>query len=151
MTTSNLDVTKHCQTLTISHRCPPFIQHLASPKNCGLLLLINQLIGSCSKKQYRLAEKLLGLVPRNSMVIENPALDNAEAFVSQLIEEAKVLASPKTALGELSASAKNLVEVLETCTTLHSCPVNRLEKDWKNFTFHFFKNKLVSQRGLCQN
>jgi len=124
---------------------------LSSSKNCGLLILINKLLASIDAKIihqgkgrscYRLADQLLLNFHRSKITILPSSADDALDFVLYLLSAAKHIAShnPLQKLYPLSKDLIDAVNAVEAADTDEN--IAALEKNWKEFSFNFFREKL---------
>lgn len=136
---------------TDDDKLPQATYLLSSPKNCGMLILINKLLSSINAKiihqsknrsTYRLVDQLLSNFQRSKITILPSSADDSIDFALHLLKIAKYITSHHPQL-ELHPYSKNLIEamkVVELSETTENIAL--LEKCWKEFAFCYFKQKL---------
>jgi len=132
----------------------PFSIHsfLAATKNIGLLMLVSKLLPHHDKptsvpikktNRYRMALQLLSNSQRNIIAIHPALNDDPLTFVSHLLDKAKQLSTHANENHKVYPHARHLVDTIEALPKTDSDnTLPLLEKDWTDFTFHYFHEEL---------
>ncbi len=126
------------------------IDVLANPKNCGVLLLINQLIKKSKtegkKKRVRtckLAEKLLSNLQNTPIVVSQATSEFQGQFVNECIAMAsQITASPTTHHGIIRTFASNLLKYLHEVEASSAEMPLKLIRAWKDFSSHWLRDEI---------
>lgn len=123
---------------------------LMSPSNCGLLILIEQLIKKAQTEKSmqrvrscKLAEKLLSNYQKSSIVVTTTQTESPTIFVRSAIAKAvEISANPEAHHGILQTFASTLLSYLAAPADPHKETTEKLIHAWKDFSTHWLREEI---------